>query len=113
MFKIRFNIWNTGPDHNFDRIAHLAKLVFNAKGVYISLVDGDEQWVMRGHHRIGYMLIKSPEIFSSRFVKHLQVFLLQWMTYHISLGGMSIDDRKRRVHTFCAHAILQRLVSPL
>jgi hypothetical protein len=42
----RFNIWSTGPDLNFDRIAHLAKLVFNTKGVYISLVDGDEQWVM-------------------------------------------------------------------
>jgi len=37
----RFNIWNTGPDLNFDRIAHLAKLVFNTKGVYISLLDGD------------------------------------------------------------------------
>lgn len=39
----RFNIWNTGPDMNFDRIAHLAKLVFSAKGVLISLVDGNEQ----------------------------------------------------------------------
>lgn len=40
----RFNIWNTGPDPNFDRIAHLAKLVFNAKGVMISLIDENEQW---------------------------------------------------------------------
>lgn len=39
----RFNIWNTGPDLNFDRIAHLAKLVFNTKGVVISLIDGNEQ----------------------------------------------------------------------
>ncbi|KAJ2922862.1 hypothetical protein H1R20_g14244, partial [Candolleomyces eurysporus] len=39
-----FNIWNTGPDLNFDRIAHLAKLVFNTKGVIISLIDGKEQW---------------------------------------------------------------------
>jgi hypothetical protein len=50
----RFNIWNTGPDLNFDRIAHLAKLVFNTKGVYISLVDGDEQWVMSTLHHIVY-----------------------------------------------------------
>ncbi|KAJ3535318.1 hypothetical protein NMY22_g6544 [Coprinellus aureogranulatus] len=40
----KFNIWNTGPDLNFDRIAHLAKLVFNTRGVIISLIDGNEQW---------------------------------------------------------------------
>ncbi|KAJ7106458.1 hypothetical protein C8R43DRAFT_1045557 [Mycena crocata] len=40
----KFNIMNTGPDLNFDRIAHLAKLVFNTKGVLISVVDGEEQW---------------------------------------------------------------------
>ncbi|KAJ4480084.1 atypical/HisK protein kinase [Lentinula aciculospora] len=39
----KFNIWNTGSDLNFDRIAHLAKLVFNTKGVFISLLDGNEQ----------------------------------------------------------------------
>ena len=39
----RFNIWNTGPDMNFDRIAHLAKLVFNTKGVMVSLIDSNEQ----------------------------------------------------------------------
>ncbi|KAF7330327.1 Histidine kinase [Mycena venus] len=40
----KFNIMNTGPDLNFDRIAHLAKLVFNTKGVLISVVDGEEEW---------------------------------------------------------------------
>ncbi|KAF9060821.1 hypothetical protein BDP27DRAFT_1339078 [Rhodocollybia butyracea] len=40
----KFNIWHTGSDLNFDRIAHLAKLVFNTKGVFISLLDGNEQW---------------------------------------------------------------------
>jgi hypothetical protein len=30
---------------NFDRIAHLAKLVFSTKGVIISLIDGHEQCV--------------------------------------------------------------------
>ncbi|KAF8968010.1 hypothetical protein BDZ97DRAFT_1800465 [Flammula alnicola] len=40
----KFNIWNTGPDMSFDRIAHLAKLVFSTKGVVISLIDGHEQW---------------------------------------------------------------------
>ncbi|KAF8150767.1 hypothetical protein B0H34DRAFT_801693 [Crassisporium funariophilum] len=40
----KFNIWNTGPDMNFDRIAHLAKLVFSTKGVIVSLIDGNEQW---------------------------------------------------------------------
>ncbi|KAG6334055.1 hypothetical protein ID866_5029 [Astraeus odoratus] len=40
----KFNIWNTAPDINFDRIAHLVKLVFNTKIVLISLLDGTEQW---------------------------------------------------------------------
>ncbi|KIK10098.1 hypothetical protein K443DRAFT_670728 [Laccaria amethystina LaAM-08-1] len=40
----KFNIWNTGSDLNFDRIAHLAKLVFNTRGVVVSLIDGNEQW---------------------------------------------------------------------
>ncbi|KAG6898190.1 hypothetical protein C0992_003302 [Termitomyces sp. T32_za158] len=40
----KFNIWNTGPDLNFDRIAHLAKLVFSTKGVVVSLIDGNDQW---------------------------------------------------------------------
>ena len=43
MTSFRFNIWNTGHDVNFDRIAHLAKLVFNTRVVAISLVDGTEQ----------------------------------------------------------------------
>lgn len=44
-FAYRFNIWNTGPDVNFDRIAHLVKLVFNTRIVAISLVDGTEEYV--------------------------------------------------------------------
>lgn len=39
----KFNIWNTGRDPNFDRIAHLVKLVFNTRIVVISLIDGTEQ----------------------------------------------------------------------
>ncbi|KAH7925472.1 hypothetical protein BV22DRAFT_1046735 [Leucogyrophana mollusca] len=38
----KYNIWNTGPDVNFDRIVHLVKLVFNTRGVSISLVDSTE-----------------------------------------------------------------------
>ncbi|KAF8624530.1 hypothetical protein AX15_005840 [Amanita polypyramis BW_CC] len=44
----KFNIWHTGADVNFDRIAHLVKLVFNTKGSYISLLDGHEQWFKSG-----------------------------------------------------------------
>ncbi|KAI0955957.1 hypothetical protein AcV7_006488 [Taiwanofungus camphoratus] len=40
----KFNIWNTGRDVNFDRIAHLVKLVFNTRIVAISLVDGTEEF---------------------------------------------------------------------
>ena len=42
----QFNIWNTGPDINFERIEHLTKLVFSTKTVIISLIDGDEQYVI-------------------------------------------------------------------
>jgi hypothetical protein len=40
----RFNILHTAPDMNFDRIAHMAKLVFNTKIVLIALIDGSRQW---------------------------------------------------------------------
>ncbi|PBL03757.1 hypothetical protein ARMGADRAFT_1049541 [Armillaria gallica] len=40
----KFNLWNTASDINFDRIAHLAKLVFNTKGVFICLIDGNDQY---------------------------------------------------------------------
>ncbi|KAF8301039.1 hypothetical protein DL93DRAFT_2102769 [Clavulina sp. PMI_390] len=40
----KFNILHTAPDVNFDRIAHLAKLVFHARWVFIILVDKDEQF---------------------------------------------------------------------
>ena len=39
---LRFNIWNTGHDVNFDRIAHLVKLVFNTRIVVIALIDGTD-----------------------------------------------------------------------
>ena len=39
----RFNIWNTGPDPSFQRIAYLVKLVFNTKIVVISLIDENEE----------------------------------------------------------------------
>jgi hypothetical protein len=38
----RFNIWNTGADPSFQRIAYLVKLVFNTKIVMISLIDANE-----------------------------------------------------------------------
>ena len=40
----RFGILHTAKDINFDRIAHMAKLVFNTKIVLISLTDVDTQW---------------------------------------------------------------------
>jgi hypothetical protein len=41
----QFNIWNTGPDTNFERIEHLTRLVFSTKTVIISLIDENEQYV--------------------------------------------------------------------
>ncbi|KAI0360052.1 hypothetical protein OH77DRAFT_1394215 [Trametes cingulata] len=40
----KYNIWNTGRDPNFDRIAHLVKLVFNTRIVVLALIDGTEQF---------------------------------------------------------------------
>ena len=40
----RYNILHTSPDVNFDRIAHMAKLVFSAKYVLITMVDADVVW---------------------------------------------------------------------
>lgn len=40
----RFNILHSAPDINFDRIAHMAKLVFSPKIVLIALIDSDTQW---------------------------------------------------------------------
>ena len=40
----RFNILYTAKDINFDRIAHMAKLVFSSKIVLIALTDNDTQW---------------------------------------------------------------------
>ena len=37
-----FGVLNSTGDANFDRIAHLAKLVFNVKCVAISLVDDQD-----------------------------------------------------------------------
>ncbi|KAI6099687.1 hypothetical protein F5141DRAFT_1142858 [Pisolithus sp. B1] len=57
----KFNIWNTAPDINFDRIAHLVKLVFNTKIVLISLLDGTEQWFKS---QCGTHLERSPRVMS-------------------------------------------------
>ncbi len=40
----RFNLLHTARDVNFDRIAHMAKLVFNSKNVLIALIDDETQW---------------------------------------------------------------------
>ncbi|KAG8857653.1 His Kinase A domain containing protein [Tulasnella sp. 330] len=40
----KYSALYTAKDVNFDRIAHLAKLVFNTKVVVIALIDGQNQW---------------------------------------------------------------------
>ncbi|KAG8912928.1 His Kinase A domain containing protein [Tulasnella sp. 417] len=40
----RYNILDSAKDPNFDRIVHLAKLVFNTKGVLISFTADSRQW---------------------------------------------------------------------
>lgn len=52
----RFNILHTSQDVNFDRIAHLAKLVFNTKIVLIALIDDKYQW-HKADHGIGQAVL--------------------------------------------------------
>ncbi|KAJ7739315.1 hypothetical protein B0H14DRAFT_2990917 [Mycena olivaceomarginata] len=84
---------HTGPDLAFDRIAHLAKLVFNTKGVVISVVDGEEEW-----------------------------FKSEWgMSMRVKGAAREVDWEKDvgkaqglgRAMSFCGHAILQRADEPL
>ncbi|KAF8207185.1 hypothetical protein K438DRAFT_1962797 [Mycena galopus ATCC 62051] len=81
-----FNILGTGADLNFDRIAHLAKLVFNTKGVVISVVDGEEEW-----------------------------FKSEWGLNSVSgnVGSNLKAHSLARATSFCGHAILQRGDEPM
>jgi hypothetical protein len=83
----RFNIWNTGADINFDRIAHLAKLVFSTKGVIISLIDGNDQWCKsewglntggspREHSFCGHAVLQRFVIAARRSVHKLTISFL-------------------------------------
>ncbi|TXT08917.1 hypothetical protein VHUM_02391 [Vanrija humicola] len=40
-----YNIWHTAGDPNFDRIVHMAKLVFNTRLVLLNFIDSDTQWL--------------------------------------------------------------------
>lgn len=60
----RFNILHTSPDVNFDRIAHMAKLVFSTKIVLIALIDGAEQW-HKSHTGLGTAEAKRISSFCS------------------------------------------------
>ncbi|KAG6909935.1 hypothetical protein DXG01_014204 [Tephrocybe rancida] len=96
----KFNIWNTGPDLNFDRIAHLAKLVFSTKGVVISLIDGNEQW-----HKSECKYTSSPDRTGT-----LRGDLRS--TIGFCSGGIQ-STTTARAHSICAHAILQQGDEPM
>lgn len=40
-----YNIWHSAGDPNFDRIVHMAKLVFNTRLVLLNFIDSDTQWL--------------------------------------------------------------------
>lgn len=95
--RSRFNIMHTGPDLNFDRIAHLAKLVFNTKGVVLSVVDGEEEW------------FKSEcALFVEMRGIHADCFFLLFFA-----GGSSKVHSCPRSSSFSGHAILQRDEEPM
>lgn len=61
----RYNILHTSPDINFDRIAHMTKLVFSPKIVLITLIDADEQ-VFKAESGLG--MHRTPRL--SSFCSH-------------------------------------------
>ncbi|KAL6302466.1 hypothetical protein BKA93DRAFT_858084 [Sparassis latifolia] len=63
----KFNIWNTGRDMNFDRIAHLVKLVFNPKIVTIALVDGTDEF-LKSESGIGTSIIPRIRSFDAHAI---------------------------------------------
>ncbi len=102
----KFNLWGTTSDVNFDRIAHLAKLVFNTKGVYISLIDANDQLVF-STYVLGRLLI-IPQILQVR------MYVLLALCRKIELervleGGIKVSSCSRR-ESLCGHTILQRYI---
>lgn len=69
----RFNILHTSPDVNFDRIAHMAKLVFSTKIVIIGLTDAETQW-----HKTETGLGATEASRFSSFCSH--TLLLKWVS---------------------------------
>ncbi|KAH9481647.1 Sensor histidine kinase GacS [Psilocybe cubensis] len=78
----KFNIWNTGPDMNFDRIAHLAKLVFSTKGVLVSLIDGNEQGY-ENHQLCARAFVLWAYDFTADVTKHA---IFEYFTFGICRG---------------------------
>ena len=113
----RFNIWNTGPDLNFDRIAHLAKLVFHTKGVVICLVDGNEQlsrldlhYAKRVVDHVPFNLIdgSSPNVMLG-FIACSMHLLTALFDVVGSLFGHEGGRSYPRTQSLCGHTILQQL----
>ncbi|KAH9940976.1 hypothetical protein B0H21DRAFT_753848 [Amylocystis lapponica] len=88
----KFNIWNTGRDVNFDRIAHLVKLVFNTRIVALSLVDGTEEF------------FKSECTYMPSFSLFRYVLFYSFCCESAGFGTQNMP----RTSSFDAHAILQR-----
>lgn len=83
-FVYRFNIWNTGHDMNFDRIAHLVKLVFSTRIVALSLVDGTEEYVPSFLYSLWILSMNAG--FSSR---NVGVYCRGFMYYSLTFNNRS------------------------
>ncbi len=100
----QFNLWNTASDINFDRIAHLAKLVFNTKGVFICLMTGMTSELSTRRCYPPRDLTASVQIFQVRVFVCIFVGRLNVLKHGTTAGGIKISPCSR-MRSFCAHSI--------
>lgn len=92
---------------NFDRLAHLVKLVFNTRIVTLSLLDGTEELVPHEFYNAHNVDISVTD-FSNRNVScAISILMMPNLIFAAGLGTQTLP----RASSFNAHAILQKSVS--
>lgn len=99
----RFNILRSGQDVNFDRISHMAKLVFATRMVLISMVDDEDQWYKS---ESACSSLPSPAPVAPA-ADEADLAILASLA-----GGLNVDCGPREP-SLCAHVLLQNSPEPM
>ena len=91
---------------NFDRIAHLVKLVFSTRIVAISLVDGTEEYVPSLLHLL-WILSAEPDSSSQSVGICVCAYVCHLQKISFITAGFGVQNMPR-TSSFNAHAVLQR-----